>query len=85
MGEYSKALSLCEKAIEIREKTLLGDHPDLATSYNNVALVYESMKEYSKALSYFERALIIWESSLPFMHPQLQSVRVHIKYVKQKL
>ena len=39
-AEYSKALSYYEKALEIRQKTLPANHPDLATSYNNIGLVY---------------------------------------------
>ena len=42
MGEYSKALSYYEQALEILQKTLPANHPDLATSYNNIGLVYDT-------------------------------------------
>ena len=48
------------------------NHPDLATSYNNIGLVYDSMGEYEKALSYYEKDH--WKSSqiaLPPNHPDL--------------
>ena len=55
----------------IREKSLPATHPDLATSYCNIGLVYNRMGEYSKALSYYEKALGIREKSLPATHPDL--------------
>ncbi|CAF4303304.1 unnamed protein product, partial [Rotaria sordida] len=51
MGEYSKALSSYEQSLEICKVALPPNHPDLATSYNNIGLVYNNMGEYSKALS----------------------------------
>ena len=85
MGEYSKALSFSEKALEIYQKTLPQNHPWLATSYNKIAFVHDSMGECSKALSYFERALNMCQRSLPSNHPHLQSVRESIEIVKKKL
>ena len=40
MGEYSKALSYYEKDLEISQKSLPPNHPNLATSYNNIGGVY---------------------------------------------
>ena len=37
-----KAIELFNKAIVIKKKTYGGDHPSLATSYNNLASVYKS-------------------------------------------
>jgi tetratricopeptide (TPR) repeat protein len=85
MGEYSKALSYYEKALEIRQKTLPANHPSLATSYNNIGLVYDNMGEYSKALSYYERALGIFQRSLPPNHPHIKTVRENIEFIKKKL
>jgi tetratricopeptide (TPR) repeat protein len=58
-GEYQEAITFYEKSLEIREKTLPPNHPDLAASYNNIGAVYNSMGDYSKALSYYEKALEI--------------------------
>ena len=71
MGEYSKALSSFEKALEIRRKSLPSNHPDLAASYNSIGNVYSKMGEYSKALSSFEKALEISRKALPSNHPDL--------------
>ncbi len=84
MGEYSKALSYYEKDLEIKQKTLPENHPDLALSYNNTGNVYYDMGEYSKALSYYERALDICQRSLPPDHPHLKGVKKSIEIVKEK-
>ncbi len=85
MGEHAKARSYCEKALEIQQKSLPKNHLDFAQSYNNIGLVYESIKEYSKALSYFERALDIYQGSLPSTHPDIKSVRQNMERVQNKL
>ena len=55
----------------MRQKTLPPNHPDLATSYSNIAAVYQNMGEYSKALSLHEKALEIVQKTLPPNHPDL--------------
>ncbi|CAF1460008.1 unnamed protein product, partial [Rotaria sordida] len=71
MGEYAKALSFCEKSLEIQKIALRPNHPDLATSYNNIGTVYYNMGEYSKALSFYEQSLEIQKVALPPNHPDL--------------
>ena len=71
MGEYSKALLSYEKALAIRQQSLPTNHPDLASSYNNIGNVYDNMGEYSKALLSYEKALAIQQQSLPTNHPDL--------------
>jgi tetratricopeptide (TPR) repeat protein len=70
-GKYTEAITYSEKSLKIRQKTLPANHPDLATSYNNIGVVYKNMGEYSKALSYYEKALEIQQKSLPVNHPDL--------------
>ncbi|CAF4802947.1 unnamed protein product [Rotaria sp. Silwood1] len=53
------------------QKTLPPNHPDLASSYNNIGSVYDNMGEYSKALSCYERSLEIRKMALPSNHPDL--------------
>jgi tetratricopeptide (TPR) repeat protein len=68
-GEYVKALPLLEKALGIRERVLGEEHPDTATSYNNLAHLYQSMGDYAKALPLYEKALAICERVLGEEHP----------------
>ncbi|CAF4214545.1 unnamed protein product, partial [Adineta steineri] len=70
-GDYEKAIWYYEHAFEIREKTLPLNHPDMATSYNNIGLGYQNIGEYSKALSFCEQAVEIRQKTLPSNHPDL--------------
>ncbi|CAF4448490.1 unnamed protein product [Rotaria sp. Silwood2] len=49
MGEYSKALSSHNKALEIWKKALPSNHHCLASSYTNIGLVYYKIGDYSEA------------------------------------
>ncbi|CAF0714535.1 unnamed protein product [Adineta steineri] len=71
LGDYEKAIWFLEKALEIQEKNFPPNHPDLATSYNNIGSVYNSMGEQSKAISFFEKALEIQEKTLPLNYADL--------------
>jgi tetratricopeptide (TPR) repeat protein len=85
MGDYSKALSSHENALEIQQQSLPPNHPGLAMSYNSIGEVYQNMGEYSEALSFYERAMNIGQQSLPTNHPHLQIYRNNLKIVKKKL
>ncbi|CAF4177334.1 unnamed protein product, partial [Adineta steineri] len=74
MGEYSKALSFYEQALEIDKETLSSNHPDLATSYNNIGMVYDKMGECSKALSYHEKAFAIRQKTHLSTHSHLATL-----------
>ncbi|CAF0985044.1 unnamed protein product [Adineta steineri] len=37
-GKYQEALTFYEKSLSVFQKTLPSNHPDLATTYNNIAL-----------------------------------------------
>ena len=45
-----------ENVIDIETEVLGEKHPSTATTYNNMALVYDNAKgEYDRALEYFEK------------------------------
>ncbi|CAF4248092.1 unnamed protein product, partial [Rotaria sordida] len=71
MGDYSKALEFYEKSHKIFEKALPPNHPSLASSYNNIGLVYYNMGGYSKALEFYEKSHKIYSKALPPNHPSL--------------
>ncbi|CAF4854916.1 unnamed protein product [Rotaria socialis] len=64
-SDYSSALSLYERALELRQKTVPEKPMDLAQCYSDIGLIYSRQKEYSKALSYHEKALEIRQKILP--------------------
>jgi tetratricopeptide (TPR) repeat protein len=84
-GKYVEALAFYEKALEIQQKTLSSNHPNLAHSYNNIGSVYEKMDEYSKALSSHEKALGIRQKTLPPNHPDLATSYNNIGSVYDKM
>ena len=45
------------------------EHPDTATTYNNIAFVYYNQGEYAKALEWLEKALDIVEKAFGKEHP----------------
>ncbi|CAF0912486.1 unnamed protein product [Adineta steineri] len=70
-GDYKKAISYYEQALEISENILPSNHPDLASSYNSIGNVHNQMADYSKALSFYEKALEIYQKTLPSHYPLL--------------
>jgi tetratricopeptide (TPR) repeat protein len=55
----------------IREQQLGTDHPDVATSLNNLAMLYNSQGRYGDAEPLFVRSLSIWEQQLGPDHPDV--------------
>jgi len=72
-AQYSKALEFHFKAVNIIEKVLGKEHPDTASSYNNIGIVYDRQGDYPKALEYYFKALNIREKVLGKEHPDTAS------------
>ena len=64
MGRYAEAEPLYRRSLEVREKQLGRDHPDVATSLNNLANLYWSMGRYAEAEPLYRRSLEIREKRL---------------------
>jgi tetratricopeptide (TPR) repeat protein len=60
-GKYDKALEHYQRALNIREKALGPEHPDVASSLSNLGEVFNKQGKYDKALRNYERALAICE------------------------
>ena len=63
-GRYSEAITIAEKALAIDEKALGPVHRDVATSLNNLAMLYVSLGDYAKAEPLYKRSLAIREKAL---------------------
>ncbi len=55
--------------LQIREKALGAEHPDVAQSLNNLAILHSAQGEYAAAAPLFERALRILEKTVGAEHP----------------
>jgi tetratricopeptide (TPR) repeat protein len=51
-GQYSDAIPVAQQALAIREKALGPDHPDVASSLNNLAELYRKQGRYADAASW---------------------------------
>jgi tetratricopeptide (TPR) repeat protein len=71
MGLYPSAVLFTKRALDIDERTLGPDHSDVATSLNNLALLYQDQGKYDEALPLYQRALDIKERTLGPDHPSV--------------
>ena len=85
IGKYAQAEPLYVRALAIKEKQLGSNHPDTATSLNNLASLYESISKYAEAELLFVRALEIVEKSLGNNHPNTQAIRENLEILRQQL
>jgi tetratricopeptide (TPR) repeat protein len=82
-GDYATALSNYEKALEMWQKTLPPNHPNLAIAYHNMAYMHQSLGNYSTALCYYEKTLEIQKKSLPPYHPDIVRTHTNIASLNQ--
>ncbi len=61
------------------------EHPDTATTYNNIAGVYYAQGEYEKALEWYDRALKIYEKVFGKQHPHTIKIVNNMQFVLNKL
>uniref|UniRef100_A0A8C9PN48 Kinesin light chain n=1 Tax=Spermophilus dauricus TaxID=99837 RepID=A0A8C9PN48_SPEDA len=61
-GRYREAEPLCQRALEIREKVLGADHPDVAKQLNNLALLCQNQGKFEDVERHYARALSIYEA-----------------------
>ncbi|CAF1199171.1 unnamed protein product [Adineta steineri] len=84
-GEYKKAICYYKQVLEIQQKSLPSNHPDLAALYGNIGNVYENMGEYSKALSFCEKVLEMFLITLPPIHPSLVTLYRNIANIYYRM
>ena len=58
-GDYARAEPLLQRALAIREKALGPDHPDVADSLDNLAVLYYVRGDYARAEPLYQRSLAI--------------------------
>jgi len=70
-GHYGRAEIIARKAIEVAEKTMGPDHPDVARSLNNLAFLYRVQGKNTQAGELYTQAWLILEVSLGPDHPDV--------------
>ena len=68
-SQYVEAESLFRQALEVREKALGPEHPDVAECLHNLASLYTTEREFARAEPLFKRALKIRKERLGAGHP----------------
>lgn len=70
-GRYTEAIPIAKQVVDIREKALGPDHPDVASGLNNLATLYKSSGDYAKAEPLHQRSLSIREKAFGPDHPDV--------------
>lgn len=73
LGNYDKAISLHERALEAGAESLGPDHPGRASTMGNLGAVYMEKGDVAKALALFEDAAQLRERALGALHPSAVS------------
>jgi tetratricopeptide (TPR) repeat protein len=70
-GDLAKSIVFHEKALTIQLQVLGAEHPDVATSYGNIANAYRAQGDKVKALELHEKALAIQLKVIGAGHPEV--------------
>ena len=84
-GCYQEAIPLAERRVEIVEAQLGSEHPDVATSLNNLANLYQFQGRYEEAEPLYQRALGIREAQLGPEHPSTVTTRENLEMLQQAI
>jgi len=71
---YVQIEPLYKRSLEIYEDVLGPDHPEVAKSLNNLAVLYSARGQYVQAEPLYKRALAIFEEALGPDHPYVAEV-----------
>jgi tetratricopeptide (TPR) repeat protein len=80
-GDYENALGECRKALEIELKVLGPNHPDTASSYNNIGAMYDEKGDCKNALVEYRKALEIELKVFGPNHSHTMKTQTDIKRV----
>jgi len=70
-GQYVQALSLAEKALTLARQLWGDEHPNIATSLNNLAYLYKFQGRYAEAQPLYEQALEMRKRLFAGDHPDV--------------
>ncbi|HJZ87573.1 MAG TPA: tetratricopeptide repeat protein [Polyangia bacterium] len=70
-GKYDEAAAHLQRALELREKQVGPDHPDVTVPLSGLGGTYLSLGKYQEALGYYRRVIAIREQTLGQAHPDV--------------
>ncbi|MGB7443264.1 MAG: tetratricopeptide repeat protein [Coleofasciculaceae cyanobacterium] len=73
-GQYSQAVSLAEDALTLAREIWGEEHPDLAGSLNNLALLYKTQGKLAAAEPLLQEALAMKKRLFSFDHPDIAGI-----------
>ena len=76
--DYASAESLLREAAHLQESSLGSEHPDLASTFNNLAIVCEKEHKLTDAGEFYRRAFAIASASLDSDHPLVLTSRENL-------
>ena len=68
-GHYDRAVVVAKKALAFAEESVGRENPAVATSLNNLAVLYDTQGQYAQAELLYTRSLAIREKALGPQHP----------------
>ncbi len=78
-AEFAEAKVLYGRALSLAEEAYGPDHPNVATSVNNLGLVLRALGDLKGAKEHFARALSILRKSLGETHQSTATVRNNLE------
>ena len=78
-GNFASADELLRNAARIQEETLGPLHPDLANTFNNLAIIAEKIGSLGDAEAFYRRAVAIASASLPPDDPMVVASRDNLE------
>ncbi|CAF5043053.1 unnamed protein product, partial [Rotaria sp. Silwood1] len=84
MKDFSTALTYYQKVLDMREKKLPKNHPNLTGIFHNMAKLYLSTRQYNVAMKNIQQALEIPQEKLPSTHPHLLEYKETFEEIRKK-
>ena len=72
-----EAATAYDRALALKEKLLGPDHPDVAMTLNNLAVLRRAQGEHAEAAALYRRALSAFERALGKRHPKAVACRAN--------
>src|SRR5262249_13034727 len=84
-GKFQDSEKLQKQAAAIQEKALGKNHPDLATTYDLLGLLYLSKNDLAQAKTSFDKSYEIRHKTLSCDHPDLGMTYLHMAQLQKAL